>query len=124
MNDLDLTMLGVPIQLLAVSESVAELTVSTIAPPDGQTFVVDGIDWSFSATGASQAIGYFNNDGGYTLWQGWTPLAPVIFGGGLSWRGHWPLYPGEVLIVAGFVSPLGGGVGLSAWGRALPYVPA
>lgn len=124
MVDIDLTMLGVPIQLLAASEAVAELTESTIAPPDGQTYVVEGIDWSFAASGASQAIGYFNNAGGYTLWQGWAALAPVIFGGGLSWRGAWPLYPGEVLIVAGFVSPLGTGVGLSAWGRAFPYVAA
>lgn len=122
---LDLSMLGAPVLLgEAFTGSSAELECVSNVTGDGQTAVVIGVDWYFAATVASQGFGTLLGASGANFWGGWAALAPVIFGGGLQWRGAYPLYPGQTLTAIGSILPGGSAVGIAIWGRVVPYVAA
>jgi hypothetical protein len=119
---LDLSMLGTPVRIGGANVSADTIEVITDAVPDGRTWVLLGVDWVASASGASAILGSIFTPLGFTLWQGWADLGTTQFGGGLQWRGAYPLLPGETCQLLASVTPLGTGCGATAWGVALPFV--
>jgi len=116
---------GVPIRLVNGGLSGSgPLVLTTTAVPNGQTFVVLGIDFFGESGAAAQLVAAYTINGGVTVWGGSVDLTTPLFEGGLTWRGALALSPGEYIECQCDVSPSPVAMGLAAWGVVLPYVNA
>ena len=99
----------------------ADVLAAITPPPPGQLYVLTGLDFFGSSTGAATVTGGLS-EAAEGFWALEVLLTTPSFVGGGSWRGYIPVHSTDSYAASCSVRGVGAGeLGLIAWGIVLEY---